>query len=176
MYLKSEKDSELCEFKRKVSLNKNEKPLHGAGIEPATPAVLRQCHNQLDHPRWWLPYQTLGSYTTSIWYKSTQERAEDMHGNKLVYLYIFKVHYLSMIISTQIYSTADLFGPQAAWFFAAFEEAWCRLCLCLLEERQSGASIARTPWPAPDLLASSLIASSARHSARSFWLARCPSR
>ena len=51
MYLKSEKDLELCEFKRKVSLNKNEKPLHGAGIEPATPAVLRQCHNQLDHPR-----------------------------------------------------------------------------------------------------------------------------
>ena len=98
-----------------------------------------------------------------------------MHGNKLVLFYILKLHYLGMIISTQIYSMADLFGPQAALFFAASEEAWYRLCLCLLEERQSGVSIARTPLPAPDLLASSLIASSARHSERSFWLARCPS-
>ena len=38
-------------LREKVGLKKNGKPLHGAGIEPATPAVLRQCHNQLDHPR-----------------------------------------------------------------------------------------------------------------------------
>ena len=31
---------------------KSEKRLHGPGLEPGTPAVLRQCHNQLDHPRW----------------------------------------------------------------------------------------------------------------------------
>ena len=30
---------------------KKQKLLHKAGIEPATPAVLRQCHNQLDHLR-----------------------------------------------------------------------------------------------------------------------------
>ena len=30
---------------------KKEKRLHGPGLEPGTPAVLRQCHNQLDHPR-----------------------------------------------------------------------------------------------------------------------------
>ena len=30
---------------------KKTKPLHKAGIEPATPAVLRRCHNQLDHLR-----------------------------------------------------------------------------------------------------------------------------
>ena len=33
-----------------------EKRLHGPGFEPGTPAVLRQCHNQLDHPRWTLTF------------------------------------------------------------------------------------------------------------------------
>ena len=47
----NDSDLEFCEIKGKSWFKKNGKPLHGAGIEPATPAVLRQCHNQLDHPR-----------------------------------------------------------------------------------------------------------------------------
>ena len=33
-------------------LCKKKKALHEPGFEPGTPAVLRQCHNQLDHPRY----------------------------------------------------------------------------------------------------------------------------
>ena len=36
---------------REVQIRQNKKSLHGPGFEPGTPAVLRQCHNQLDHER-----------------------------------------------------------------------------------------------------------------------------
>ena len=36
---------------REDQIRQNKKSLHGPGFEPGTPAVLRQCHNQLDHPR-----------------------------------------------------------------------------------------------------------------------------
>ena len=35
----------------KLDVRKKQKRLHSPGFEPGTPAVLRQCHNQLDHER-----------------------------------------------------------------------------------------------------------------------------
>ena len=55
-----------------------QKRLHGPGFEPGTPAVLRQCHNQLDHPRWtttslsiWLKLFTITYFILSLWHTLT---------------------------------------------------------------------------------------------------------
>ena len=45
MHLMGERDN------KDAGEDKNKKSLHRPGFEPGTPAVLRQCHNQLDHRR-----------------------------------------------------------------------------------------------------------------------------